>query len=522
MMEEYNISDYEKKKNNTFTSIVLGVYVVLIGLGLPLVVKDKYFDILVTKYYYYCFCTVVMVILLVFNFLIISWKQMKNRKRVYLKSVLKHLTWADYSALLFLFVAGLSTFTSDYVYEAFWGNEGRFTGLFLIMWYIVSYFCIGKIWRFKIWYIDLILITGVVVSLFGITDYFKLDIFSFKELIIVEQKKSFTSTIGNINTYTAYVGIIVAITAVLFSKVKSLQRVFFYYICLVISFLAIIMGNSDNAFLSLGALFAFLPFYLFRNSEGIKRYIIIVATFLSVIQCINWINGYFGDGVLGINSFFNMIVRLRGFDLVTKGLWLIVGIWYFTDYRKGKNQVEYGNTPRFFWLVLLICSALFVLYIFYDCNIVGNTEKYNSVASYVLFNDRWGTNRGYIWRNAIDCYFDFSPWKKLVGYGPETFGIFMLQKTANNPYNEIFDSAHNEYLHLLTTVGIAGLLSYLTFIIAVIKQGIQFGKNNPYIIAVIFGIICYCIQAFVNLNLPIVTPVLWLLLGIASTSTVSS
>jgi O-antigen ligase len=107
-------------------------------------------------------------------------------------------------------------------------------------------------------------------------------------------------------------------------------------------------------------------------------------------------------------------------------------------------------------------------------------------------------------------------WKKLVGYGPETLGILMLQKTANNPYGEVFDSAHNEYIHLLTTVGLGGLLSYLSFILGIVVRGIRLHINRPCVVAVIFGIICYSAQAFVNLNLPIVTPVFWILLGIAS------
>ena len=106
----------------------------------------------------------------------------------------------------------------------------------------------------------------------------------------------------------------------------------------------------------------------------------------------------------------------------------------------------------------------------------------------------------------------------MVGFGPETFGILILPKTANNPYNELFDSAHNEYLHLLTTVGIAGLICYLGFIVSAIKRGLYIGRNNSYVIAIVFAILCYSIQAVVNLNLPIVTPVFWLFLGISASN----
>jgi O-antigen ligase len=136
-----------------------------------------------------------------------------------------------------------------------------------------------------------------------------------------------------------------------------------------------------------------------------------------------------------------------------------------------------------------------------------------------VFNDDWGTHRGYIWRNAIENFFELPILKKIIGFGPETFGIFMLQKTTNNPYNEVFDSAHNEYLHLLVTVGILGLISYLLFIINNIWSFCRYKRNDLYTTAVVFGIICYSVQALVNLNLPITTPIFWLLLGMGAANT---
>ena len=74
-----------------------------------------------------------------------------------------------------------------------------------------------------------------------------------------------TSTIGNINTYTAYIGIIMGFAAALFSLEEKPLKLAWYYICMVISFLAMITGRSDNTYLSIGALFILLPFILFKD-----------------------------------------------------------------------------------------------------------------------------------------------------------------------------------------------------------------------------------------------------------------
>lgn len=117
------------------------------------------------------------------------------------------------------------------------------------------------------------------------------------------------------------------------------------------------------------------------------------------------------------------------------------------------------------WLILIAVILLGIIYILYDCNVAGNDVRYGFASNYLHFNDNWGTHRGYIWRNAIECFRKLPFYKKMVRYGPETFGILLLRKTANNPFSEIFDSAHNEYLHLLLTIGVLGLTVYTSSLI---------------------------------------------------------
>ena len=305
----------------------------------------------------------------------------------------------------------------------------------------------------------------------------------------------------------------------MFALNKELKRTAFYYGCMIISFFAIIMGVSDNAYLSLAALFALLPLLLFSKKTGIQRYLIIIATFFSVVQCIGWINSFFGNGVLGIDSAFNIVVSFRGLKFGIIALWIIILIWKTIDIKANKEEKEYGNIYKNLWLLFLAVVLTGIIYMCYDINVLGKPSRFGSLSSYFVFNDDWGTHRGYIWRNAIEEFLELSIWKKIIGYGPETFGIFLLQKTGNNPYNELFDSAHNEYLHLLITVGIAGLISYLVFVISNIWNTFRRAKNNSYAIAIGFGVICYSVQAFVNLNLPIVTPVFWLLMSMGAART---
>lgn len=118
----------------------------------------------------------------------------------------------------------------------FGAMRGDIRDFFLITWYVISCFCVSRFWKYKSWYIDVILAAGMLVCLFGITDYFKLDILHFKANMVAEQIPIFTSTIGNINTYTAYVGILVAIATVLFATDTKVKNMLWHYLCMVIGF----------------------------------------------------------------------------------------------------------------------------------------------------------------------------------------------------------------------------------------------------------------------------------------------
>lgn len=498
------------KKKTDYLSWILQFYVLLIGAGLPLIVQDYYFNILATKYIYFISCTILMSVSLLIYYLLSGKKavnlnpendsQRKGRPKSFAtpqitsqpargrRAIWKKMSIADYFVLAYFGTALLSTITSVYPKEAFWGNEGRQTGLFLITWYVVAYFCVSRFWKFKSWVFDAFLAAGLFVCLFGITDYFQMDIFHFKVEMLPEQRLIFTSTIGNINTYTAYVGMFAAVAAVLFGTSRDRKRTVWYFACMIVGFFSMIMGISDNAYLSLAALFGFLPLYLWKDNRGIGRYLMMLATFFSVISCIGWLNLAFREKVLGIDSVFRLIIGFKGLPYITIGLWGISLLWYVVSVKTKMTEKEYGNKQRFAWLGVVLAVFVAVFYIFYDCNGAGHAGKYGSLGSYFLFNDEWGTGRGYIWRNAMERFFELPFWKQLIGYGPETFGILLLKKTANNPFNRVFDNAHNEYLHCLLTVGIAGLISYTAFLTASIARCFKEKNVTPYKVAAAFAV----------------------------------
>lgn len=511
--------------------IIASVFTLIIIAVFPLFFRNYYFDILTVKYIFYygtiiSMAVVTLVVSIIFLFLDKSrydWATIKSLKRQF---SIKSFRKSDWAMIAFLIAVAISTFQSDYFYESFWGNEGRFMGMFLILLYGVSFFIIGHCLKFKQWFLDVFLFAGMITCIIGIMQFFKYDPIGFKKGLTASDFPSFTSTIGNINTYTSYVALISGMGTVLFAIEKNRFRRAWYLFTVIISIFALITGISDNAYLALLALFGLLPLYLFNNLKGLKRYMVLVSILFTEFQFIDLISQKYPEHVLKINGLFNVIVGYDKLAHFVVMLWGICIVLYVLDACVSKESImkKDNNLGRWIWLGLLIIIVMAGCYILYDANIAGNADKYGSLKKYLVINDDWGTHRWYIWRIGMESYAKFPLIHKIFGYGPDTFGII----TVNNfyeemisRYNEKFDSAHNEYLQYLITIGIVGLAAYLTLLFTSIVEMIRASKKRPVMMALTFALVCYGAQAAVNISVPIVAPIMMTLLmvGVSGAST---
>lgn len=511
------ISDWKR-----INSIVVGLFTLLILAGVPVIFRDYYFDILTFKYHFYCAVVILMVLVLLIAAIIFinidnRNYEGKNRAAIINEINIRSLSAADWAMLAFFMAVVISTFQSDYFYESFWGNEGRYCGLFLIILYTVSFFIITKCLRFKQWYLDVFLAAGMIVCIIGILHYFQIDPIGFKTDLTDKDYHNFTSTIGNINTYTSYIAIVTGMSSILFVNEKKIYRKIWYLICVVVSLFSLITGISDNAYLALMALYGLLPLYLFSNLKGFKQYVLMLAILISEFQLIDFVMQKFPKHVMEISGLFNIVSGYSKLIYVVLILWGMTAILYVLDYVWGKGRMDRGesNIGRLIWLAIIVIVAALMVFVLYDVNVKGNINRYGSLSGYLYFDDDWGTHRGYIWRIGLESYQRFPLIHKIFGYGPDTFGIITRYNYYDEMvklYGEKFESAHNEYLQYFITIGVVGLLSYLSLLIVSIWKMMKEMKREPSVVAIVFAVICYGAQAFVNISVPIVAPVMLTLL----------
>lgn len=432
--------------------------------------------------------------------------------------------------LTFIVIALLSTLTSEYLYESFWGNEGRYSGFFLLLLYVVMYFLLSRFLRFRQWYLDAFLLSSSLAGLFGITDYFRMDIMGYKVGVPRGTADIFTSTFGNINTFTAFLGMALAVAAALFAVEKNGKRTLWYFLHLVIASAALITSQSDNGYLAVAALFISLPFFLFKTRTGLRRYLVILAVFFSAAAWVGWVNVAMEETVIGLSGIGGVVTTLPGLPVLAAVLWLAAVVLFVLDRKRekaGKNGDGDGLSddplsplPRRIWMWAMIAAVVAVAVMFVDANFLGHGERYGALGQFLVFDDDWGTQRGFVWRIAFEDYRNkFTPLQRVLGYGPDTFGIITTKFNKMEMHyatGQIYDSAHNAYIHYFATIGPIGLAGYLVFLIGSLKRFASAVKEKPVTLAVFAAVLCYSAQALVNIDLPIVTPFLWGFLAVGA------
>ena len=211
------MSNRIKKKEQTKNSfqenvaLIMGIFTLVVLCIFPLVYHHYYFDILETKYQFYCVVSLIAMAAMA-GYGLAGGRITAFFKDFNFKSVCKSLNYVDWAMIAFWLSNVVSwLLCSDWRWDAFWGTFGRYNGVFLMTIYMIVYFMVTRFFCFRQWYLDAFLAVGIFVCAFGITDYFQMDILGFKVNMVEEQKATYTSTLGNINTYTVYVGAVAVI-----------------------------------------------------------------------------------------------------------------------------------------------------------------------------------------------------------------------------------------------------------------------------------------------------------------------
>lgn len=505
---------------------VLNYFLVLMFTVFPLFASDAFFNIRHDKYYFFLALSGVVIIaeavLIYFAYCDIK-KDSSPEMRVSKANITK-FTFTDWAMLAFLAVCLISAVFSKHTEDSLFGSlTGRNNGLILIAFYVGIYFVITRCYYYMEYVFVALAAGSAVVYLLSVLNFCYIDPLGMYTRLDAKTIEDFTSTIGNKNLMSSFICVMLPVVITMSVHTKKTMFRIIYLVSSALGFMALMTADSDSGILGIGVFIVVMLIWYSRKISRLKRYFLCLTVMLASAKILRLftviLSQSFGCRTKEIDEFQKLFVESNtGFILIGIAA-VITGALYIIDKKKSKltlsKAVPIVLGSLFAAAVIAILSA--VVYF----SVVDTETKLDGFLSILRFDESWGTHRGFMWIKSFDIFGDASFFQKLFGTGPDTFHYAFspyfteLMKYGDSSTN----AAHNEYLNYLITIGALGLIAYLSVVGGTIAGAIKKSFSNPLSIVCVSAVICYSVQAVVNIAQPITTPLF--ILFVALTEAVS-
>ena len=384
------------------------------------------------------------------------------------------------------------------------GSTGRYMGLSFITVLVLAFILVSRGTPIQ-W--------PVLISLFGtstcafivaLLQHFGNDPFALRARVVEKQKEMFISFFGNINTYGSYICVVLPIFIALFIFsekywVRALAGAGVFF-----SSMGIIPSKSDNVYLGVGLAYIVI-FYIAIYYKKLTEFmfsVLLLGTGLLVVAYANYILSGSQKHINGI------AVIVENPKTMTLFVVIVIVASMLLLFFRGVNYEMYKNlqSKQTLYIITGVGVFAFILVMFFG--IRSGNEIF-------VFNDKWGTFRGYIWRRSWDVFLNGTVLQKIFGHGNETIkeNMMVFYQEMKDITNKTYDNSHCEFLQYLVTTGLFGAISYYAMAGTSFAYIIKRMKGDAIAIACLAGSIGYLVQGLVNLNQPITTPYYFVLLA---------
>jgi len=449
MLERKSIDKYKK-----IQASLVGIYLNLVVLGLPLIINNGYYNITETKSFYF----VVLSLLLVVSAFINTLTKLAKEKRL----IFQYIP-LDLPMLLFGMLCVLSAVLSTYQLDVWIGEKSRYQGTVIILVYVIVYFIVSRNYFFSQNFLLCLVFAFSVVSFLAVLNCFDIDFLGFYNILSAENKSKYVSTIGNVNFYSSYMCLIFPVLVCGYCQTEKRSSKLIYTFALIIGSFGMMVTSSESFAVGFAVSMLIIPL-LFNDVERIKKYCVAILLILLSTQVYSLIYRFTDNKNVEISQLLNIFVS----PVVSGAFILLVGVSLLLLYKKPECL---GIFKKIYTSFIVFIVSLVILSF-----VLSNTIGLGALDKVFKISEDWGTYRGGIWKQLVKLYSDFSDKEKLFGVGPEALHNISYPLEAHG--NKNLDQAHNEYLQYLLTTGIFGILSYISVIVTVLISVIKKLKSN--------------------------------------------
>lgn len=240
--------------------------------------------------------------------------------------------------------------------------------------------------------------------------------------------------------------------------------------------LGIIVCDTDAAIACFGAELILLVMFCAHN-DGFKTGYPICLVAMGVVHIIVGYMKLHAENTMSLSYICTQIIRPQmGMLLVGAGLLFFILL-------KFVNPKILKGLAIFAFLFVLAYPIYIYLYTKYrDVISTAETLPYDS---FLLFSERYGSGRGFLWMITIGIFKENNFIQKLLGIGALGYNFrYIAFCTAHEHFSKYLNfpyyDAHNMYLHFLIEYGIIGLASGLTFVIYRVVSMLRINEEDCF------------------------------------------
>ena len=344
------------------------------------------------------------------------------------------------SAILLLSIAVWSLFCSRMSVNpklSIMGTAGWSMGSLMTAVLILSTIIVSRYFDLKPYMVFTVMAVNIIINAFAIIQSAGIDLFGLLQNIDKKQVYTYLSTIGQKNSYSGYLCLILPFFWGVFMTCKDRRTELLYGIFAVFGFMGIIVAESDSTYAGIGICVLFMLLFVFGSEQYVKRASILLILYGACLLVVRYLPVFSGKiaRFKGVSK--AMIGKPVAEILCVSGILLYFLGWKIIGGKWGK------------YILIAIELGLLAGIGYYAVNTAAH------------FNDKWGTRRGLIWRVGWEQFLKFPLRNKLIGIGPEMLVIIYADVRDAAGLNVV--TAHCEPLQVLLTQGIVGLGLYFAY-----------------------------------------------------------
>lgn len=414
-----------------------------------------------------------------------------------------HALWA----LGAVVVSGVvSTALSLSPQASFWGLGGYYGGCMMVLFTAAVYlaaraFAPQKILNGLVFCLG---ITTALVTVLYVLNIFNIDLIGTYADTAVVERAQFFSTLGQKNFCSGFMAFALPLVFYAFLAARGVRHTVFYGIPAFFGGLALAVVDAEGLALGIGAAVLVLLCQKDFTTRTLRRVAVIGAFFFFNAGWMQYMRTH-----VYTQGGKPMLAALG--HVGWTGFFVCLAVWAVLYFGLRGREIPLYKAGRAVAGVMLLGAVMLALL----ANFWPGFPSLGRLDDVLIFNDDWGTYRGIAWRITAETWLAQPLWRKLFGVGPGMMHTAVAAWAGADitARMKTFYAAHNEYLELLLTTGVAGLAAWLWFVAVHLRKA---AKNwlRPGVAPVTLALVSYLAHAVISIRVSMIFPEIMLLFAL--------